>query len=31
VCNVTFATLAKYMADKGVVDVETRGYTVVVT
>lgn len=31
VCGVTFSTLCKHMMDKGVVTVETRGFTVMVT
>jgi hypothetical protein len=30
VCGVTFSTLCKHMMDKGVVTVETKGYTVMV-
>lgn len=31
VCGVTFSTLCKHMMRKGVVEVETRGFTVMVT
>jgi hypothetical protein len=30
VCGVTFNTLCKHMMKKGVINVETRGYTVVI-